>query len=128
MSRPGFFNIPGQSIFREATSRFLVMVMFHWMPIAGIFLHSFYIVVSYLGGGALYYVHTLADPLQKSETESKGRSIFLEITMLLKEKIDKTGTHLMRRPFIKNHYGFGIKNCQKLGQIQNCKFSFSLID
>ena len=77
MSRSGFFNkVPGQSIFRGATSRSLVMVMLYYMPIAAIFWHFLKIVASYLGGVALCHGPTFADPLQKSKTDSKGKPIF----------------------------------------------------
>ena len=62
MSRSGFFNkVVGQSIFRGATSRSLVIILFYWILIADIFLH-FFIVVSYLGGEALCHGPTLGDP------------------------------------------------------------------
>ena len=56
-----------------------------------IFLHSFYIVASYLGR-ALCHGPTFEKPLEKSETDLKGIPIFLEIIMLLGQKIDKTET------------------------------------
>ena len=60
------------------------------MPIAAIPLYSVYIVVSYLGG-ALCDGPTLADPY-KNKRWTKREDFFLEITMFLGEKIDKTGT------------------------------------
>ena len=59
------------------------------MPIAAIPLHSIYIVVSYLGG------HCVTVPPLQTLTEIRDRlkgKIFLEITMFLGQKIDKTGT------------------------------------
>ena len=60
------------------------------MPIAAIPLYSIYIVVSYLGR-ALCDGPTLADPY-KNKRRTKRKDLFLEITMLLGQKIDKTGT------------------------------------
>ena len=60
------------------------------MPIAAIPLHSIYIVVSYLGG-ALCDGPTLADPY-RNKRQTKREDLFLEITMFLGQKIDKTGT------------------------------------
>ena len=60
------------------------------MPIAAIPLYSVYIVVSYLGG---HFV--MAPPLQtltEIRDRLKGKIFFLEITIFLGQKIDKTGT------------------------------------
>ena len=63
----GFFNrVPGQSIFKGATSRFLVMVMFCW-----IVLHC----SQSFSGRALCHGPILGEPLQKSVTGSKGRPV-----------------------------------------------------
>ena len=74
-----FFNkVSGKmaaTSFRGETSRPFVMVMFHWMLIAVIFLHFFYIV-SYLEGRTLCHGLTLVDLFQKSETDSQKRSYF----------------------------------------------------
>ena len=54
------------------------MVMFRWMPFAAIFLHSLYIVVSsvFKWKGNCAMAPPLGDPLEKSETDSKGRLVF----------------------------------------------------
>ena len=68
MSKSGFFNkVPGQSIFRGQQVIFChgyVSGAYIEMPIAAIFLHSFYSIVNYLRG-ALCHGPTLADLLQK---------------------------------------------------------------
>ena len=71
------------------------MVMFRQVPIAAIFLHSFYIVVCsvFKGKGKSCHGPTLGDPLEKSETDTKGRPFFKD-HMFLGQKIDKTGTDL----------------------------------
>ena len=85
MSRSWFFNkVPGQSIFRGQQVDLLhgyVSFDAYCCP----FFTVFFIVVSYLGG-ALCHGPILADSLQKSETDSKGRSIFLEITLFMGQK------------------------------------------
>ena len=68
------------------------MIMFCYMPIAVIFLHSFYIAVSYLRG-AVPWPHPCR-PFAKSETDLKERPIFLEIAIFLGRIIDKMGTDL----------------------------------
>ena len=61
------------------------------MPISAIF--CIFLHCSQLfRGRALCHGRTLEDPLEKSESDSKGKSIFLEIIMFLKQKIDKIGT------------------------------------
>ena len=59
------------------------------MPIAAIFLHSFYIIISYLRRGALCHGPTFLDPLQKSKTYLKKRPIFLDIATVLGQKLTK---------------------------------------
>ena len=58
--------------------------MFRWIPIAAI------VVSSVFRGDIVPWLHTWR-PLEKSEADSKER-IFLEIIMVLGQKIDKTGT------------------------------------
>ena len=70
------------------------------MLIAIIFLHFFY-VVSYLEG-ALCHGSTLIDLLQKSETDSDRKILFLEIYDF-GTKNNKTGADL-------KYYVFGTKN------------------
>ena len=60
------------------------------MPIAAIFLHSFYIVVCYLGGGHYAMAPLLEIPLQKSDADSK-RPFFRDYCVF-GTKNDKTGT------------------------------------
>ena len=94
--------------------------MFRYMLIAAIFLHSFYIVVSYLGRALCHRL-----------TETPWR-LFGKIRDRFKGKV-----------FFGNHYVLGKKNLQNLffrdhcfwdekliipGQIQSCKFSLSLFD
>ena len=103
MSKSWFFNkFLGQSIL-GGNNVSIVMVMFCWIPIAVIFLHSFYIFVSYLRG-ALCHGLTFTNPLKKSETDLKRRPIFL------------------------GSLCFGDKKLTKLGQIQSCKFSLLLFN
>ena len=91
MSRLKIFNkVFGQSIFRGATRRSLVTVMFHYTPIAAIFWHFLKIVLNYLGGGALCHGPTLPNLLQKSETDSKGR-LFFRSLCFWDEKSTKLG-------------------------------------
>ena len=75
MSKSRLFNkVPGQNIFREATSISLVMFMIRWMPIAAIFLDSFYLPCSQLfRGGVHCAMAPPLKPLEESETDSKGR-------------------------------------------------------
>ena len=88
-----FFNkIPEQSIFRGATSRSFVMVMFHLILIAVIFCNFFYIAVSNVfREGHWPWLHPWR-PLIEIRDRFKGNIFFLEITMFLGLKIDKTGT------------------------------------
>ena len=60
------------------------------MPIAAIPLYSIYIVDSYLGE-ALCDGPTLADPY-RNKRQTEREDLFLDITMFLGQKIDKTGT------------------------------------
>ena len=56
------------------------------------FLHSFYILVSsvFRERGELCHGPTVEDPLEKSETDSKGKNLFRDY-YVLGRKIDKTG-------------------------------------
>ena len=87
----GFFNkVSGQSIFRGQQVDLLSWFCFVrclLLPFFAFFLHC----RQYLEKGALCHGPTLEDPLEKSETDSKGRP-FLQITMFLGQKINKTGT------------------------------------
>ena len=62
------------------------------MPIAAIFSAFFLHYSQLFMEGALCHGPTLADPLQKSHRDSKKKCIFLENTMFLGQKLDKTGT------------------------------------
>ena len=105
-----FSKVPGQSIFRGQQVDLLSWLCFIrclLLPFFAFFLHC-----SQLLRGALCHGPTLVSPLQKSETDSKERSIFfrnyfvfgtknqqnqdrfkvkifLKITMFLKQKVDK---------------------------------------
>ena len=83
MSKSSFFiKVSGQSIFRRATSRSLVMVMFRYILIAVIFLHSFY-VVSYLEGNIVPSSSSSSSssfegyPLQARHKQNWGRGFIL---------------------------------------------------
>ena len=93
------------------------------MPIASIFLHYFYnLVSSVFRGRALCHGPILGDPLEKSETDSK-EYLFLELTMFLRQKINKIGTDSKLRLFFRNHYNIF---CDE--RLTICKFSFSLFN
>ena len=77
------------------------------MPIAATFLHFFtFSSIAYLGRGALCHDPTLG----KIRDKFKGKTVFLEITMFLGHKIDKTGTDSKRKTFFRNRYVCGTKN------------------
>ena len=85
MSRPGFLNkVPGQGIFRGQQ-----IYLLSWLYFVRCLLLPFFARI--WGEGELFHGPALGDPLEKSETDSKGGP-FLEITMFLGRKIDKIGT------------------------------------
>ena len=82
------------------------------MPIAAIFLHSFYIVVSCLEGGivALYHGPTFADPLQKSKTDSKKKFDFFIDYYVFGTKNRQNRGKFKVKTFVRNYYVFETKN------------------
>ena len=87
MSRSGFLvKVPGKSIFRGAISRSLAMAMFRYH-----FLHYFYIIVSSAFRGSRAMTLTL-ETLWRNQRQFQKENLFLEITMFLGQKVDKTGT------------------------------------
>ena len=77
MSRLKIFNkVFGQSIFRGATRRSLVTVMFHYTPIAAIFWHFLKIVLNYLGGGGVVPWPHSSKPFAEIRDRFKRKTFF----------------------------------------------------
>ena len=91
MSRSGFFNkIPWKAFLEGQKS-----ISCHGYVLLDAycchFLHSFYIVVSDLEGNIVPWRHP-CKPLAEIRNRFKGKTYFLEITMILGQTINKTGT------------------------------------
>ena len=109
-----------------ATSNFFVMVMFRLMPIAVIFLHSFYIVASYLGKNIVPWPH-LCRPFAEIRDRVKGKIYFFrDYNVFWDKKSTEPGQIQSEDLFLEIAMFF--EKLSKLGQIQSCKFFLSLFD
>ena len=88
------------------------------MPIAVIFLHSFYIAISYLGGASCN-----GPTLAEIRDRFKGNIYFLEIAMFLGQKNRQNRDRFKVKTFFRDTVFFK-KKLTKLRQIQSCKFLF----
>ena len=92
MSRPGLLNkVHGQSIFLGGNKYISGHGYVSLDAYCCHFLHSFYLVVSSaFREGELCHGSTLGDPLEKLETDLKGRSFFRDYCVL-GQKLNKIG-------------------------------------
>ena len=129
MSMSGFFKkVPGQSIFRGQQVDFLSWLCFVRCPLLPFFCIFLQCSHLFMGGGALCHGPTLAEFLQKSETDSKKRSIFLKITMFLEQKKSTKPGQIQSKDLFLEIIMFLGQKIDEMGQIQSCKFCLSLFD